>query len=422
MKHFNWLAVVSLLLIGFVISGPARANPKWRNIKSPVRYVNWEFENGSPLSWQIARDGRLIINPIPDIERNTHNTDLGHWHFQLYAVKGSDVKVEINNCSVQHGLWKGTHISEKTHCFVSTDGRKWKSVPTEMISDDRLTFTVYMEENMMYVSRAEPYRVSDLGKLKAQIKDHPQVKITPIGHTFEGRELEIIRLGNKNAPYRVFIRIRPHAWEVSGSWAIQGLIRKLTSGNDDAKRYLERYCIYTMPMANKDSVWNGRQYYTSSGINLNTVWGKPADPKLAPESHCLEEWLKSMIEKGRKPHLAIDWHNDVREYIYQFRRKGRDNAFIENMNRMVELLRKYSWYTSTEQLGKNRWSPGVMTSGFLSRYKVDSFGFELNIDWCEGLNKEPYGKDWELFGEQLCEVLYQYFEQEPARDKEKPVD
>ncbi len=35
--------------------------------------------------------------------------------------------------------------------------------------------------------------------------------------------------------------------------------------------------------------------------------------------------------------------------------------------------------------------------------------FQFNANWIAGLNKAPFGKDWMLLGEQLCEVFYIYF-------------
>ncbi len=52
----------------------------------------------------------------------------------------------------------------------------------------------------------EPYRLSDLEKLKADIAGQPLVEITPIGRTVEDRELEIIRVGKPDAPHRILLR------------------------------------------------------------------------------------------------------------------------------------------------------------------------------------------------------------------------
>ena len=93
-----------------------------------------------------------------------------------------------------------------------------------MLPDLRVKLDVTMEGNSLYVARTEPYRVSDLDKLLKSIADHPQVAITPIGKTVEGRTLEIVRIGDEDVPNRLFLRARAHAFEAGGNWVVQGLI------------------------------------------------------------------------------------------------------------------------------------------------------------------------------------------------------
>jgi hypothetical protein len=45
-----------------------------------------------------------------------------------------------------------------------------------------------------------------------------------------------------------------------------------------------------------------------------------------------------------------------------------------------------------------------------ARFGIDACVFELNYEWAKGLNKEPFGKDWELLGKQLINVFFDYFE------------
>ena len=49
-------------------------------------------------------------------------------------------------------------------------------------------------------------------------------------------------------------------------------------------------------------------------------------------------------------------------------------------------------------------------TGLVTRFGIDALVFELNANWIEGLKKRPMGKDWELFGEQLCKVFFEYLD------------
>ena len=84
----------------------------------------------------------------------------------------------------------------------------------------------------LYVARVEPYRLSDLGAWLASISKSPLVEVTPIGKTVEGRGLEIVRVGRPDAPYRVFLRARAHAWEPGGNWVVQVMALKSREGAD----------------------------------------------------------------------------------------------------------------------------------------------------------------------------------------------
>src|SRR5207248_1248805 len=180
-------------------------------------------------------------------------------------------------------IWNGRKASvadELKVAVVSPDGRAWKSIPLERLAVDRVRLAVTMPGTELYVARAEPYRLSDLEAWLGSIGKSPLVEITPIGKTVEGRRLEIVRVGHPDAPYRVFLRARAHPWEPGGNWVVQGLVDRLLKSDAEARRYLTRYCVYVLPMANKDGVARGRTRFNLRGKDLNRNWDRPADPEL----------------------------------------------------------------------------------------------------------------------------------------------
>jgi dienelactone hydrolase len=266
----------------------------------------------------------------------------------------------------------------------------------------------------LFVARVEPYRLSDLEKLLSSIRNHPAVAITPIGKTVEGRTLEIVRVGNPAAPFRVFIRARAHPWEAGGNWVVQGLIRRLLQDDAEAKRFLGHYCVYIMPMANKDGVARGWTRFNLQGEDLNRDWDRPADPELAPENHALETWLEAMIEQGQRPHLALELHNDGAGKLHLSRSPvpGLDRH-LARMKALEELLRRHTWFTegTTPPSFQNS---GTLGDGWLARYGIDAVVHEFNASWIAGLNEYPSARHWETYGAQLCRVLHEYFDHEQA--------
>jgi hypothetical protein len=375
---------------------------------SDLIFLDTSFENASPLYWEADANNLVNVYLLYDRERSSPNRANGHWFFQVQAKPGAELTFVLHNFDNVWNGQKGSPIDKRTVCFVSEDGRSWRTIPTEKTADNFLRFQVRVDKGSLYLARLEPYRLSDLERLKGDIRGDRRVEITPIGKTVEGRELEIIRVGNPEAAHRVFLRARAHPWEPGGNWVVQGLIQRLLRDDEDAKRYLNSYCVYIMPMANKDGVARGRTRFNVLGADLNRKWDKAPDPAVNPENCALESWLGAMVAKGRKPDLTIDLHNDESGGLHVDRPvKGLDE-YLQSMDRLEMVLRKYTWYT--EHCSRATASgTGMIGEGLLDRFGVHACVLELNANWIEGLKANTSAQRWELFGAQLCEAFFHYF-------------
>lgn len=376
-----------------------------------VDFVNTSFENASPLQWETAADGALNVYLLYDYERASPNRAAGHWHFQLQGAPGGDVAVVLHNFDNVWNGRPGSPVSAKTICYVSPDGRAWTPLPAELLDGNRIRVRVRLgRDGSLYLARLPPYRISDLDALLTEVRRSPLAEVTEIGRTVEGRPLEVVRVGDADAPSRVFLRARSHPWEPGGSWMVQGLIRALLRDDDPvSRRCRARYCVYVMPMANKDGVARGGTRFNVLGKDLNRNWDVPADPKLAPENRALETWLQRLVEQGRAPQLAIDLHNDESGRLHVSRPPVPDlDRHLARMRRLEDLLRKHTWFTegSTGAAFRNA---GTIGEGLLQRYGIDACVLESNCNWIEGLKQHPSAEAYEQFGAGLREVFFEYF-------------
>lgn len=370
-----------------------------------VKYVNTAFENASPASWRVdSATNTINIDLIYDHERSSVNRANGHWHFQVEAEPGTDATIILNNFENIWNRMPGYPVSAKTNCMISVDGKKWTHIPGEF-KNGTLIFKYHFDAAKIYFASVEPYRISDLDRFLSKIKKNPLIQITTVGKTPEGRSLEIIRVGNPNAPHSVFLRARAHSWEPAGNWITEGLVNSLLE--KDAAKYLKRYCVYIMPMANKDGVAHGRTRFNTQGVDLNRKWDKPADSINAPEKVAFESWLKAMIAKGKKPDLAIDLHNDQNGNVHANLPREDNKDYTEHINRFVDLLYKHTWFREGKT---NVVNEGSFGEGLADRFNIDAIVYEFNYEWAAGLNKVPMGEDWMGLGKQLREVFWLYFE------------
>lgn len=375
----------------------------------PLEFIDTSFENASPVWYEFAPDDTVLVHLLYDHERSSPNRAAGHIHLQLHAKSGSRLTLEFRNLD---NVWNGVSGSiarELKAVVISEDGRAWKSVPLESLPENRVRLHVVMPGPRLYVARVEPYRLSDLDRFLAGIRTNRVVQVTVIGRTVQGRELEIVRVGNPQAPFRVFLRARAHAWEPGGNWVVEGLVHRLLKGDADADRFLERYCVYVLPMANKDGVALGRTRFNFQGKDLNRNWDKPADPQLAPENFALEKWLEGMMKAGQAPHLALELHNDGGGLLHISRPPVPElPRHLQRMTTLEELLRKHTWFTEGSTKGSFH-NSGTLGDGWLERYGIDAVVHEFNCNWIAGLKDYPSAKHWQTYGEKLATVFYEYF-------------
>lgn len=373
-----------------------------------LQFIDSNIENGSPVWYDFMDDGAVRVHLLYDHERNSPNRAAGHIHFRLFAAQGAKITLEFVNLDNVWNSTAGSIARELKTMVVSEDGRKWKSIPTETLSTNRIRLHIEMPGPSLYVARVEPYRLSDLEKFLGSIRANANVEIRGIGKTAKGRELEIVRIGNPRAPYRVFLRARAHAWEPGGNWIVEGLTARLL-GEGGAK-YMERYCVYVLPMANKDGVALGRTRFNLNGKDLNRDWNAPSDPELAPENFALEKWLQEMIAAGQKPQLALELHNDGNGQLHISRPPIPDLArHLKRMEILEQLLRQHTWFTEgpTKEGFHNA---GTLGEGWLQRYGIDAAVHEFNCNWIAGLKDYPSAEHWKTYGRNLADVFFDYFE------------
>ena len=373
-----------------------------------LEFIDTSFENASPLWYDVA-DGIVRVHLLYDHERASTNRAAGHIHFLIHARPAAQLTLEFRNLDNVWNGQPGSVARELKTVVVSEDGRQWRPVPTESAPDNRVLLRVEMRGPKLYVARTEPYRLSDLERLLTSVRTNRLVEIASIGKTAGGQDLEIVRIGDPAAPYRVFVRARAHPWESGSSWIAQGLIERLLKNDDDARRFLRAYSLYILPMANKDGVARGRTRFNVIGKDLNRNWDKPADAELSPENAALERWLEGMIAAGRRPHLAVELHNDGSGRLHISRPPVPQlERHLERMAILEELLRQKTWFTegSTNSAFRNS---GTLGDGWLERYGIDAVVHEFNCNWIEGLKDYPSARHWMAYGQQLAEVFHDYF-------------
>ena len=405
---------IGLLLM--VFSLPAFAGKTSEKLK--IKFVDYFYENASPVCWSIQGDTLLKISLMPDYERESLNRQTTHWNFRVEADSGTHLRMSISK--MLNEVYNGSPSKEwwdKNHpisCYISYDKKKWIPVMTKLYGGQELLVDLVMERKSIWVARLPVYSLSDLDDLEKKFIGNSYFKVIPAGSTVGGRTLEIIRLGDPLAPHSVIIRARAHSWEPGGSWIVEGLINKFLQTKPE--NWLKSYCVYIMPMANKDGVARGMTRFNAAGMDLNRKWDKLSDPSICPEKYALEKFIEKLIEKGIRPELGIDIHNDDAGSISFCMHKQEDTVFMKRAELFEKLLRDLTCFSEKANFPVQ--IPGtqerfvMFEDGLYSRYGIPALVWELNANWIVPKASMPVSDDWIRSGENLNEVFYQYFNDE----------
>ena len=103
-----------------------------------LEFIDTSFENASPLWYEAAPDGTVLVHLLYDHERSSPNRAAGHFHFRLHARPGCTLTLEFRNLDNVYNGRKASVANELKAAVVSQDGRAWKSVPLERLPGDRV--------------------------------------------------------------------------------------------------------------------------------------------------------------------------------------------------------------------------------------------------------------------------------------------
>ena len=382
----------------------------------PPIFIDTYFECATPLRWEQDEPGVIGLHPIHDHARFSPNQQFTQWDVKIVVPAehvGGSVRVrlgKLNNC------WNGRPSPAMKHqrvtSVVSYDDVTWQALAGERSEhpDFAIEFTIELKGEVTHFAHVVPYTSTMLQRRLDAVRGHSQVRIYQMGATVEGRPLEMVELGNPDAPDQVFLRGRAHPWETGGSWLMDGLMTFLTSCSDEADAVLDAVCFCLMPMSNKDGVCRGMTRFTVTGVDLNRGWGldTPHDPALTPENACLQNWLSERQRAGRLPKMAICVHNDDSGQLHFSHPDPGSEGHAERMDRFERLLREGTWFTEGRTKPSFR-NPGTFGGGVTEIYGIDAFIWELNARYAAGLGRQPLHTDWQQIGADFARVMRRYF-------------
>ena len=252
--------------------------------------------------------GNIIVKDASDPQNvrleiaKDHQSDFYQWfHFRVTGERGQTIRLVIENAGGA-AYPKGW---ENYKAVVSPDTIEWRRVQTRY-DGQSLIIEANLFVDSLYVAYFAPYSSERHQMLVAGAMPHEAVRVSVLGQTLDGRDLDLITIGEPGPDKRaVWVTARQHPGETMAEWWMEGFLeRMLDPLSAISKELLERAVFYVVPNMNPDGSARGHLRTNAAGVNLNREWDAPTLEK-SPEVYFV---LNKMIETGCD--LALDVHGD----------------------------------------------------------------------------------------------------------------
>jgi murein tripeptide amidase MpaA len=190
-------------------------------------------------------------------------------------------------------------------CVASYDRRHWFRVETTRYEDGQLIVEHTPTQDSVYYAYFEPYSHERHLDLVAWAAQQPGVRVESLGATLDGRDLDLVTVGEGAGKPVVWLTARQHPGETMAEWFVEGLLERLLDGADPvARRLREQAVFHIIPNMNPDGAFRGNLRTNAAGRNLNREWMSPS-LEASPEV-----FLTRAAMEARGVDFYLDIHGD----------------------------------------------------------------------------------------------------------------
>ena len=230
--------------------------------------------------------------------RSDSHADFRQWFY--FRLQGARDQVRIVNAGQATYVdgWNGYQA------VASYDRIDWFRVPTSF-DGSVMTISHTPSQDSVYYAYFEPYSWERHLDLIGRAARAPFVEVMDLGSSVQGRDMNVVVVGDRAAAKKVWIIARQHPGETMAEWFVEGLIDGLLdAANPFAAKLREQVVFYIVPNMNPDGASLGNLRTNAAGANLNREWMTPS-MATSPEVFVVRE---KILETGCD--LFLDVHGD----------------------------------------------------------------------------------------------------------------
>ena len=263
---------------------------QYLSCKSPSFQIDTDFPGGNI---QVVSINDNIIQLRQDL-RDTE----GHWFYWSFRVRGAagrTLNFEFTNGSV---------ISSRGPAVSTDGGFTWRWLGDLGFSDAGFQYSFGAEEHEVHFGMGMNYTEKNLQRFLDKYKNHPDLKIETLCVSRKGRDVELLRIQNKNRTpeFKIFLSSRHHCGEMMATYALEGIIESVLSDTEDGCWLRDHGDFFIVPFVDKDGVEDGDQGKNRRPHDHNRDYIQRIHPEIRAITEQIPKWIDG------KPVFFLDMH------------------------------------------------------------------------------------------------------------------
>ena len=252
--------------------------------------VDTDFPGGNVVVVNINGDSVQLHQDLRDTE--------GDWFYWSFRVKGAAGR------TLNFEFTKGNVISSRGPAVSTDGGLTWRWLGDLNFSGNRFQYNFGPKEHEVYFSMGMNYMETDLHRFLEQYKNHPDLKVETLCTSKKGRNVELLRIRNKNIEpdFKIFLSSRHHCGEMMATRALEGIIEVVLSDTEDGRWLRTHGDFFIVPFVDKDGVEDGDQGKNRRPHDHNRDYKLRIYPEIRAITEQVPKWLEG------KPLFFLDMH------------------------------------------------------------------------------------------------------------------
>ena len=381
--------------------------------------VTSNFEGGNIGKVEQVSPDHLRCAVQGQSDQDHRNRQANWYYFELTNLPRREVTVDLTNVAGEYNYQSPAYaVNKDTRPVYSYDRVNWKHFTNDQVSwhDASGSAQAYLSMRFepsgdhIWIAHVPPYTNHDLAALLDSFHGSAFLEKQIVGRTVQNRDILLLTITNPKADQSgkkvIWLMFRQHAWETGSSWAGDGAIRFLLSGDERARHLLDGNIFKIFPMADPDGVATGGVRFNKNGYDLNRNWDT-IDPRTMPEIAAQHKAIMDWVDSHHPLDLFLSLHNtETGEYLET------PPSFHALGDRLFQILVETTTFHPTVPL---RESAETTTAGKAGRMhvgqglfhdrKLPAMIMEQMVDFNSKLGHLPEVSDRKEFGAGLVRAM-----------------